>query len=219
MNTPRIKQAKRLVVFGCSLTYGHGLPDCIGLDRNDPGPNPSKMGWPNLLAYKIGLTNQQVANVSRCGAGNNWIWHSAANFEYQKGDLVIVNWSYIDSRWDILVSRTKFHSVGAGFTSELSKNYVKHFGDSMPWDLSQHFFVRANHLNYMLKEKGIDCFNLTVDPVGLEYHLPHAAWNQVNFLKPSINTLRPKYPKAADGSHPGLDCHVEFANQVYEALL
>jgi hypothetical protein len=31
----------KLFVYGCSYTFGHGLPDCIADNGLDPGPIPS----------------------------------------------------------------------------------------------------------------------------------------------------------------------------------
>ena len=51
----------RLVAFGCSNTYGEGLPDCWVDKNGDPsrtkagfhGPKPSKLAWPRLMANNM----------------------------------------------------------------------------------------------------------------------------------------------------------------------
>lgn len=41
----------KLVVFGCSFTFGHGLPDCLDVNKKGPGTLPSKMAWSNHLQH------------------------------------------------------------------------------------------------------------------------------------------------------------------------
>ena len=79
----------RLVAFGCSTTYGHGLPDCtIGTGA---GPEPSQFAWPVKLAEKLGRT---PVNMSKPGAGNTEILWKMFNFDFEPDDLCIVMWSY-----------------------------------------------------------------------------------------------------------------------------
>lgn len=207
---------ERLVTFGCSLTYGHGLPDCVGKDKKHPGPMPSKMGWPNKLATFLGL-GSKVENISRPGASNNWIWLNAMDFEFSARDLVVFNWTYLESRWDIKINKEKTIGISPGFSGLESDIYIKHLGHTMKWDLPPQFFLRANFMQYYLNDLGVANYHLTVDPVGVDYHMP--SWNKVAFLKPSINDLRPKYPKALDDSHPGEACHAEFARLVRDELV
>lgn len=84
---------KRLITFGCSVTYGHGLPDCFILPNGDPGPTHSNLAWPALLADSL---NRDLVNTSRCGASNLEILHNILNFNFLKTDLVVVMWSFPD---------------------------------------------------------------------------------------------------------------------------
>ena len=60
-----------LVAFGCSFTYGHGLPDCIGEDGVSNGPTPSVLAWPNQL--KTFCNFKTVDNQGEPGASNKII--------------------------------------------------------------------------------------------------------------------------------------------------
>jgi hypothetical protein len=84
MKTNNIK--KRLITFGCSYTYGIGLPDCK--DEWDP---PSKHGWPKLLSDKIDL---DLINVSCSGASNFEIVNNIINFEFYESDTVVIMWTH-----------------------------------------------------------------------------------------------------------------------------
>ena len=54
----------RLVAFGCSYTYGHGLPDCI-MAKGRAGKRPSKFAWPYLLAKKLDKRYTMLASRVR----------------------------------------------------------------------------------------------------------------------------------------------------------
>ena len=41
-----------LFAYGCSHTYGHGLPDCID-KGNTPGPYPSRQGFASHVASDL----------------------------------------------------------------------------------------------------------------------------------------------------------------------
>jgi hypothetical protein len=55
---------KRLVVFGDSLTYGHGLPDADNLKFE----KPSSLSWANTVAMNYGL---ELYNKAIPGSGND----------------------------------------------------------------------------------------------------------------------------------------------------
>lgn len=50
----------RLIAFGCSHTYGHGLPDCF-IPPHRPGTDPSKLSWPYPLGELLNSTAAAVA--------------------------------------------------------------------------------------------------------------------------------------------------------------
>ena len=66
----------KLVTFGCSHTYGHGLSDCIAEDGSN-GPTASQQAWPSILS---GLTDMKVDNASRPGAGNLMITKAIVDY-------------------------------------------------------------------------------------------------------------------------------------------
>lgn len=81
----------RLVTFGCSFVYGHGLPDCYMKFNRGAGPNPSKYAWPNLLAKRLGY---ECVNLSRPGSGNLQIFMEILHTKFLPDDLVIIAWSF-----------------------------------------------------------------------------------------------------------------------------
>ena len=85
----------KLFAFGCSHTYGHGLPDCIE-QNNAPGPNPSKLGW----VQKTGdLLDKEVINKGECGSSNKEIlWNLIQHLDLidPEHDTLIIQWSYFE---------------------------------------------------------------------------------------------------------------------------
>ena len=83
-----------LFAFGCSHTYGHGLPDCLEA-KNAPGPNPSKLGWISHVGESL---KKDVVNRGICGAGNKEIlWNFIRHIKLiDPEDSVIIQWSYFE---------------------------------------------------------------------------------------------------------------------------
>lgn len=85
----------RLVTFGCSFTFGHGLPDCFD-PPDGHGPIASVLGWPNMLANKL---NRECINLSKPGSGNKEILIKILNTKFLPDDMVVVGWSHFN-RYD-----------------------------------------------------------------------------------------------------------------------
>lgn len=85
----------RAMFFGDSLTYGHGLPDCILPGSNGTmtafGSEPSKLGWAAMVAEELRLP---CINRARPGASNLEILWTLRQSDITDDDLVIVEWSY-----------------------------------------------------------------------------------------------------------------------------
>ena len=88
----------RLITFGCSYTQGIGLD---GLDHRAhkyyDSPlesvlriqSASKDAWPHLLANHLGL---ECINLGRGGSSPKYIFQMIREFEFQKTDIVVVQW-------------------------------------------------------------------------------------------------------------------------------
>lgn len=85
----------RLVTFGCSHVYGHGLPDCH-IPPDLPGLLPSNMAWPSILAEKLG---RECVNLSSPGIGNLAILMKVLKYDFKQDDLVIIAFTYF-GRYD-----------------------------------------------------------------------------------------------------------------------
>ena len=220
----------RLIVFGCSHTYGHGLPDCYRKptpsNSDSAGPEPSKLGWPNHLAKLMNINT--VINQGKPGASNKEIWHRIINFALQRDDIVFILWSYT-SRYCILYHpealTTKIEQISLGQLrperrNDLSSLYYKHFYSE--YDADVDFSLRTDHtVRYLTSEKRrlglhLEFYNMVVEPH--EYHLAarNVKWNSAKFLDVDFTSLQKLHPRALDGSHAGEAANQQYAEQLYK---
>jgi hypothetical protein len=200
---------QRLISFGCSLTYGHGLPDCF-IPPFDPGLNPSKLAWPSVVAAKLGKT---CINMSDPGASNKRIWNSIINYKFKQDDIVFILWSYVDR--SAIINRMQVKDIGTWINNDRSMAYYKHIHSDFDALLQTKLFV--SHADFFLKEKGIKVYHLVAERNLAKIfklgnitvsHVPLYIWNN----------YRCYHPTALDNSHPGIDCHIEFGEDVVKYI-
>ena len=191
----------RLVTFGCSYTFGHGLSDCWA--NNDVGPNPSKLSWPSLLADHM---NVECINNSRPGSSNKRIWHTVLNTSFKHDDVVFIQWSY--------PARTcKFKVYDIEDIGPWQKEKYEHLD---PFDLLVESKLVIHHTNLYLQSKGIKVYNLVIADSELE--MLELYGNTVDHIPIYISPTYKKkiYPKALDGEHPGEEFHAHYAKQLFD---
>lgn len=200
----------RLIAFGCSLTYGHGLPDCI-VPPLDPGLEPSKLAWPNIVANNLNL---ECVNNSSPGSSNKRIWHSIINFNFEKDDLVFVLWSY-GERYAILKDKDSIEDVAVWIDSKESRAYYKNLYTD--YDSSMQSRLYVSHSNLFLKEQGITVYNLVTNK---NYNDIFTLVDQTIHHLPLYlcDNYIGKYPLALDNNHPGAECHKAFATDILENI-
>lgn len=193
----------RLVVFGCSLAYGVGLPDCW--------PNlskPSKSSWTNFTAEAMG---RKLVNKSIPGASNKLIWHTINNFKFEATDVVIVSWSY-PNRYAVLKSPWKFHN--------LHHNHIDTDPTSLAYYTELHTFydslvmsrLYVDHAHRVITEKNIPVYHLIIDRT-------HSYIMGDKPLTPLyMSNYESSYPKALDNDHLGLEGQVAFAHDLMNCI-
>ncbi len=195
---------KRLITFGCSHTYGHGLDDCC-LPNLHPGLDPSKFSWPAVLANQLGV---DLVNLSIPGASNKLIWKTILDTEFLKNDVVITMWTYIE-RWAIFNDTTSTIDIVPTYTSSSTNIYYRNLYSK--YDSIIDFYNRCNFIQYYLNSKEIQNYHLVVNPIDF---VPE--WNNV---KIEFDAYKYKYwPKAKDNSHFGKEAHKDIADRVFEIL-
>lgn len=196
-------QITRIVAFGCSHTYGHGLEDCIG-EGGAPGPDPSKMAWPSLLAQKLKISN--VCNMGVPGVGNKFIAHSLLNFNLQKTDLVVVLWSFL-SRRHFFKNSTQDVRIVPWEDFKHTRYFHKNFDSD--YDQVFESSVFANYIDLYLKEKNLFSSYGVIDnrSVKLKFFSTSERFVDVDF-----RNFRKKYPTALDNLHMGQQAHIDYAD-------
>lgn len=186
----------RLVVFGCSLAYGVGLPDCW--------PNtskPSKLSWTQIVADTLGKT---LINKSSPGAANKRIWKTIANFKFKKDDTVIVLWTYPNRHtiFENLLSTKNLHHNHID-TDPISKAYYTEMYSMYDSFLMSRLYV--DHANRILEEQGVKVYNLVIDP-----HYKYILGKRKS-IPLYMGRYEDSYPKALDNDHLGVEGQTAFA--------
>jgi len=201
----------RLIAFGCSYTYGHGLKDCIVFPHN-PGPVASKTAWPNSLGKLLNV--DEVINQGEPGASNKFIWKRILDFEYQTDDLVFINWSHFERHCYFRESPNNDLIMGNWIKkNKPNKAYYKFMYSSL--DSTLEFFNRADHSKRYLDSLNIKNFHTMLLRDRPRNALDIPKWVSVNLLKTNMSNITHLYPKALDKHHPGQLAHEQFANDLY----
>lgn len=216
----------RLITFGCSFTFGHGLPDCI--DENGHAlKSPSKLGWPNILSSLLDC--KEVCNESLPGASNKHILSKIMMFDFKKGDIPIILWtrksrhsvfkdykSYVtymlahlkrdskDVYWNTL-ERSGYN------VNKFKKNTITYFSDFYEeFDASFEQVVRMNYVHSYLESKNIKSYHLMFDTELDVEMFKHMMLPNINYhsFKYKVDY---KIDEALDNSHPGIKSQQHFA--------
>lgn len=162
----------KLVTFGCSFTYGHGLSDCIAEDGSN-GPTASEQAWPSILSK---LTGMKVDNASKPGSSNLMITKAIVDYpKYTKDTVVVVMWSNNDretiynddgkKKLHMLPGFLDDHMPGT-FWFDKNENefkrtvttYYENYHED--WNATLNQMIRMNFVHAFLKNKGIKSFHI-----------------------------------------------------------
>jgi len=209
----------RLIVFGCSYTYGHGLQDCIASNGSGPGLYPSKFAWPQLVAN---VANLECINQSDPGSSNQQILWQIERFNFEVNDTVIIHWSFCNRAMyrtikNDIVKIMPHYSKSKGLV--LAKKYYALENELNMYDKTRIFL---NYANYKLKNIGIKKiinFSPILEPnmeqiitnLNLQYDFKTDDINLVHYHK---KNLFPDADTALDNSHPGPKTHQRFAEYI-----
>jgi len=190
----------RIIAFGCSYTYGHGLADCLEEDKLTQGPNPSKLAFPSLLAKKL---NCESINLGKSGNSNKEMWNDILNFKFQENDTAIITWTYF-SRFCIIKS-DNIRRINPW--KEEEKLFYMNYSNRH--DMVLDFYGRLNHVNSYLNNIDIKNYNFVIEYPDVE--IP--TWSQTSILG-KFEML----DKADDNCHPGVNSHSEFSDSIYKII-
>ena len=213
----------RLIAYGCSNTFGEGLPDCWDAEKNVPLNTPSKYAWPNVLANQL---NVKCVNLSMPGVSNKYICNEILETDLQKDDIVIVLWTFYTRHCmfnnDGSVSRILVQDM---YNKNISKSnqrfntywYKNFFTDT---DAIKDMYVRINLAKYYLDSKGIKNYHYSCDKSDNNGNkdlstFPKPKWSSI-YLPKIVKYFRKGV--ALDNMHPGVESHKTFAEELYKDL-
>lgn len=227
-------QIDRIYAFGCSNTYGEGLPDC----RTETpagvwlaGPKPSQLAWPSLVAQHLGKT---LKNLSAGGSSNTLIAHRTLSTQILPRSLVLIGWSYFDRHTIIKDSSTGWHNT-PGFDFVSDPDFVM-IG---PWHLTNPQFHKQRKLanayyksfhnttNSQLESlrllELVDTYVKRSDSTAVhvlceQFLTPKPHWVRSHWITTTFEDLLPKYPRALDNLHPGELAQQHMADCVTQYL-
>jgi hypothetical protein len=191
----------RIIAFGCSYTYGHGLSDCLDDDKITQGLTHSNLAYPSILAEKL---NCDYINLGKSGNSNKEIWYDVVNFDFQKNDIAVITWTYF-SRFCIIKDNS-IKRINPWL--EDSKSYYMNYSNRH--DMIVDFYSRMNHINFYLASMDIKNYNFVIEE--LDKNIP--SWSTTNVLG-----LFEMIDKADDNCHPGIDSHNKFADKIYNEVI
>lgn len=217
----------RLVAFGCSHTYGTGLPDCW-IDNCKSGKQPSNYAWPKILADKLGV---ECVNMAFGGLSNKEIHNRILTADINENDIVVVMWTYND-RWSVNTSPDKvtcilpFHATTE--LNELPWKYTESDAEKKKIASAYYEYIHndydvQNDLNHRLDHAYLHLNRISVK----QYHLladrkliSQVDWTRNDFVirDVELSRIRRQYPPALDGLHPGVAAHSAYADELYKIL-
>jgi len=197
----------RLITFGCSITYGHGLEDCY-IEPNNPGLVPSQKAWPSLLANMLNL---ELINCSNPGASNLHILWKLLNFDFNDDDLCIVMWSFFGR---LPYSNLKYDSSIVNW-NDYSSRVVKQLPELEEESIVVKNYMSIHHGYLYLLSKKIK-HNFIIWPIdGFRYA---NYFVKIPTILQEINSNHCSLDKALDGAHPGSKTHMSIATQLFDKI-
>ena len=185
----------KLVTFGCSFTYGHGLADCMAEDGSN-GPTASEQAWPSVLGK---LTGMKVDNASSPGSGNLMITKAIVDYsKFTKQTVVVIMWSNNDRETIYTTNgKEKIHMLPGFLSDNMPKGFWWNKPDTLRKDVTTYYetfhddynaclnqMIRMNFVHAFLKSKGIQSFHV---------HSEHHRLDINYFKKFNIRDLNLKY--------------------------
>lgn len=230
---------KRIVAFGCSNTWGEGLPDKWDYEHKictyDNGP--SKFAWPQILANNL---KRECLNLSEPGTSNKFITNRILNTKFEKDDIVVVVWTFYSrtcffqddgSHKRIMVQDILNNKIGKlkrnskyrfeiNYNRKWNKIYYRHFYTDVNANIDSH--MNFNLVKFYLDKNNIKNYHFTCDHVQTNVPdffssspIPIPSWSTVSPIE--INDCYNDY--ALDCNHPGIESHKKIAEKIKKTLV
>lgn len=208
-----INTMSRLIAFGCSFTYGQGLPYCsVGNNWSDFSKTPSEFAWPAKLGNLLDIS---VVNKGYPGASNIEILYHILNFKFEENDIAILMWSLPNRDLYFLPGKNKkkpFRQIGLWLRgmSFISNYWIKKIDEH---DCCTKSWIYMNHAELYLKSKKITYIHYPAFPKELERCKPPFVCLDYYFDH-GFKTV----DTCINDDHPGINSHKETALSIYKIL-
>jgi hypothetical protein len=197
--------SNRLIAFGCSFTFGVGLPDCF--KHQGAEKIPSKLGWVQILADKMNLT---AHNMSKPGSSNLEILDNILKFKFEESDIVVVMWT-MPTR-ELYLRRfpvKKDLQMGPWNTDSISKRWIESLDDH---DQGVKSWINAHHADLVLKQNNVKYLHIPCFPKAWDPHKP----DYINIDNMDMTGLI-KVDEGLD-PHPGIESNKLTADKIFNLL-
>ena len=229
----------RLLCFGDSFTFGHGLPDANVHDGNNAAPAeaPSKLSWPSKLAA---IMDSEVVNAGSPGASNKEIWDTILRTKFTRDDRVVIMWSHTHrtcriNEWPEPVQDNNF-VWDVSKEAYYNQKTIKAFGNWMDDDKQvmsyyEHIYnevdaelttlLYANHIDSYLRPRITSLHHAMIPNSQLvspraHNHIPE--WDNVYKTIFDTTEIYKHFSKTECG-HFGEDAHQKIANLLHSKLI
>ena len=208
-----------LFAFGCSHTYGHGLPDCIE-KNNAPGPYPSRQGFATHVATDL---HKNIVNYGEPGASNKqilWILLNALD-KITPNDSVMIQWSYTErsARFQTENKQTKIEKITPWSLDKVSNVYYKHIHTNVNDVYTAALCI--NHAHLVLKDRGVSKVLQFRPPsqngttTEMKETLDKLLHSDIQLFNKNLSDYH--VDEAQDGTHAGLKSNILFANAIVDS--
>jgi hypothetical protein len=201
----------RLIAFGDSFTYGHYLDD------------HQTQSWPARLGLKLGI---DVVNKADPGSSNVEILAEVLNFEFEKDDLIIIGWTYVER--DVVFKKDTLFKIGK--TSRFI-NYGKNrrlqawtddpvceqwFNIFTDYDLGIKSGLHIHHAELFLDSLQLKQYHFLSHIQSYNPFENSPKW--IHKPKNLINIIFKKVDLANDNNHPGILSHQLLADKLHDHI-
>jgi len=206
-----IRTMSRLITFGCSYTYGTGLPDCKNfLFDKLHNFKPSKMGWAHKLSEKLDMS---LVNESFPGSSNTEIMYNILKYNYKKDDVVVIMWTHYvrDMLFSFSYKYPLFRDrLGPWAKTHKERKWAEYLSEK---DYAMKSWFHIHHADLHLQKQEVKYIHYPATPKELEKY-------QLDFIdiKNYHNDGIDYVDKASDDMHPGVESNKILADKMYRIL-
>ena len=229
----------RLLCFGDSFTFGHGLSDAAWQNETDAVDEPSKLAYPSLLGRIMDL---EVFNAGSPGASNKEIWDTILRTKFTRDDRVCIMWSHTHrtckiNEWPLPVADDSFvweprtsgnynintiKALGNWMTEDkTAMSYYEHVYEEVDAELTT--LLYANHIESYLRPRITNLLHAVIPNSQLNSpkdkpnnHVPE--WDTV-YRKIFDTTSIYEYCPKTECGHFGPEAHQKVANLLHARML